>query len=98
VAWAFAAAKDLAGATPLSSCALRQVPEDANYRDTHGLVLALSGQREKAVEEFNYFIAHAQGIERFAHDSHPPSMDCSIAIWTGPLRCQPTLTAVPCRS
>jgi WD40 repeat protein len=68
LAWDLAVVKDIADATTLSNCALRQVPNDANYRDTHGLVLALSGRREAAIEEFNYFIAHARGIERFAHD------------------------------
>ncbi|QIE30230.1 trypsin-like peptidase domain-containing protein [Caballeronia sp. SBC2] len=68
VAWDLAAAKDIADATTLSNCALRQVPNNANYRDTHGLVLALSGQQDAAIAEFNYFIEHVQGIERFAHD------------------------------
>ena len=68
LAWNLAVAKYLADAATLSDCALRQVPDDANYRDTRGLVLALSGRREAAIEEFNYFIARAQGSERFAHD------------------------------
>jgi tetratricopeptide (TPR) repeat protein len=66
VAWELAKQGDVLDALELSSRALRLAPSDPNYHDTRGLALALSGRREEAIAEFNYFIENAQGIERFA--------------------------------
>jgi WD40 repeat protein len=66
VAWELAKQKDIPDALELASCALRLAPSNPNYRDTRGLALALSGKREEAIADFEYFIQNTQGIERFA--------------------------------
>jgi len=68
VAWELAKQRDLVDALELSSCALRLVPNDPNYHDSRGLALALSGRREEAIAEFEYFVENAKGIERYARD------------------------------
>ena len=68
VAWELAKQRDLVDALNLSSCALRLAPNDPNYHDTRGLALALSGRRDVAIAEFEFFIENAQGIERFARN------------------------------
>jgi WD40 repeat protein len=66
VAWELAKAGYLRDAAKLTDCALSQAPLDPNYRDTHGVILALSGRRVEAIEELQYFVVHAAKIERFA--------------------------------
>ena len=66
VAWELAKLRDLVEAIELSSCALRLEPNNPNYHDTRGLALALSGRREEAIAEFQYFIQNEQGVERFS--------------------------------
>ena len=66
VAWELAKQRDLLDALQLSSCALSLAPNDPNYHDTRGLALALSGRREEAIAEFDYFIDRAWGIDQFA--------------------------------
>lgn len=67
VAWELAKVRDIAGSLELSSCALQLSPDNPNYHDTRGVALALAGRREEAIAEFEYFIKHAEGIERFAN-------------------------------
>jgi WD40 repeat protein len=68
VAWELAKQRDFVDSLELSSCALRLVPDDPNYHDTRGVALALSGRRDEAIAEFEYFVTNVQGIERFALD------------------------------
>jgi WD40 repeat protein len=67
VAWELAKVRDIAESVELSSCALQLSPDNPNYHDTRGVVLALAGRREEAIAEFEYFIKHAESIERFAN-------------------------------
>jgi hypothetical protein len=48
--------------------ALQLVPDDPNFHDTNGVALALAGRRDEAIAEFDYFVKHAEGIERFARN------------------------------
>lgn len=68
LAWEFAKLRDGKNSLELSSCALSLSPANPNYRDTRGVGLALLGQRDEAIRDFEFFLRNVQGIERYARD------------------------------
>ncbi|TQK03493.1 trypsin-like peptidase domain-containing protein [Herbaspirillum sp. SJZ107] len=67
LAWALATAGDPSVALDIVACSLRLAPDNPDYHDTRGVALVLLNRNEEAIAEFEYFVEHAQGIERFAN-------------------------------
>jgi WD40 repeat protein len=56
VGWSMALQRDGTRALAVVSFALANFPNNANYRDTRGVALALLGRREEAIADFEFFV------------------------------------------